>query len=207
MNLGRYLSIAVLAMIFFSVIGGRITEKEHSNQCPARDELELEGSWGPTSQRENQTSENFTCRLMLDYDLTNNIVRLAEKGLAIMGTCAGTILLANDISDARVKTLGLMDITVRRNAFGRQKESFEAELSIPVLGDKSFPGVFIRAPIIERVDGKVAVLTRLDDGTIVAARQGKLLATAFHPELTDDLRVHKYFADIIEGREFKPGGD
>jgi 5'-phosphate synthase pdxT subunit len=93
-----------------------------------------------------------------------------------------------------------MDIAVRRNAFGRQVDSFEAELKIPALGEKTFPGVFIRAPLIEGFHNGVEVLARLDDGTIVAARQGKLLATAFHPELTADLRLHRYFLDIISGQ-------
>ena len=97
-------------------------------------------------------------------------------------------------------TLGLMDVTVRRNAFGRQRESFEAELNIPALGEKPFPGVFIRAPIIEQANGNASVLTRLDDGTIVAAQQEKLVATAFHPELTNDPRFHRYFLDIVANR-------
>jgi len=138
-------------------------------------------------------------RLMLEYDLASEIRNLAERGLAIMGTCAGMILLAREPSDPKVRPLGLMDITVKRNAFGRQRESFEAELAIPALGEKPFPGVFIRAPIIEQTNGSVEVLSRLDNGTIVAARQERLLASAFHPELTDDLRFHKYFVDIITG--------
>jgi len=134
-----------------------------------------------------------------EYDLASEIRNLAERGLAIMGTCAGMILLAREPSDPKVRPLGLMDITVKRNAFGRQRESFEAELIIPALGEKPFPGVFIRAPIIEQANGSTEVLTRLDNGTIVAARQERLLASAFHPELTDDLRFHKYFVDIITG--------
>jgi 5'-phosphate synthase pdxT subunit len=138
-------------------------------------------------------------RLMLDYELASEIRNLAERGLAIMGTCAGMILLARELSDPKVRPLGLMDITVKRNAFGRQRESFEAELTIPALGEKPFPGVFIRAPIIEQTNGSVEVLSRLDNGTIVAARQERLLAAAFHPELSDDLRFHKYFMDIVTG--------
>ena len=90
-------------------------------------------------------------------------------------------------------------MTVRRNAFGRQRESFETELLIPVLGEKLFPGVFIRAPVIEQINSEVEILAMLADGTFVAARQGKLLASAFHPELTDDLRFHQYFLDIVAG--------
>jgi len=137
-------------------------------------------------------------RLMLDYNLLNEIRNLAQNGLPIFGTCAGMILLANEISDRDdVEPLGVLNITVRRNAFGRQRESFETELSIPVLGEKPFPGIFIRAPLIEQSNNGVEILAKLADGTIVAARQGKLLASAFHPELTDDLRFHQYFVDIV----------
>jgi len=139
-------------------------------------------------------------RLMLDYNLVDEIRNLARSGLPILGTCAGLILLAREILDHDVEPLGLMDIAVRRNAFGRQKDSFETELKIPVLGEKSFPGVFIRAPVIEQANSKVEILARLNNGTIVAARQGKLLASAFHPELTNDLRFHQYFLDIVAGR-------
>ncbi len=100
-------------------------------------------------------------------------------------------------------SLNLMDIKVKRNAFGRQVHSFETELMIPALGKAPFPAVFIRAPAIEHCDDGVEVLARLDKGTIVAARQGKLLATAFHPELTNDLRFHKYFLDIVAGKRQK----
>jgi len=140
-------------------------------------------------------------RLMRDYQLTNEIRDRARKGLPLFGTCAGMILLARKSSDAYAESLGLMDITVRRNAFGRQRESFEAELSIPALGKKPFPGVFIRAPLIEQANSQVEILARLADGAIVAARQEKLLALAFHPELTDDLRFHQYFLDIVAGRQ------
>ncbi len=137
-------------------------------------------------------------QLMLDYKLTDEIKKLAQNGLPIFGTCAGMIILANEISDGEeVKPLGLMKIRVKRNAFGRQRESFEADLSIPVLGEKPFPGVFIRAPLIEQTNSKVEVLAKLSDGTGVAARQDKLLVSAFHPELTDDLRFHQYFLDIV----------
>jgi 5'-phosphate synthase pdxT subunit len=140
-------------------------------------------------------------KLMLDYNLVAEVKNLANKGLPVFGTCAGMILLAKDITDGnRVEPLRLMDIKIRRNAFGRQRESFEADLSIPALGDKPFHAVFIRAPIIEQIDPKVKVLARLDDGTIVAVREGKLLASAFHPELTDDLRFHQYFLDIVTAK-------
>ena len=136
-------------------------------------------------------------KLMLAYKLSDEIRKLAKKGIPIWGTCAGMIMLADKLPGSTVEPLGLMKIGVRRNAFGRQKESFETELAIPVLGKKPFPAVFIRAPAIEESNGEVEVLARLDDGTIVAARQGKLLASAFHPELTDDPRFHQYFLNIV----------
>ncbi len=140
-------------------------------------------------------------KLMLDYNLMSEIRNLAKDGLPIFGTCAGMILLANEISDSDVEPLRVMDITVRRNAFGRQRDSFETELSIPVLGEKLFPGVFIRAPIIVQANNEVEILAELADSTSVAARQGKLLVSAFHPELTDDLRFHQYFLDIVAGHQ------
>lgn len=138
-------------------------------------------------------------QLMVDYNLMREIAGMAGSGLPVFGTCAGMILIARRISGNTAKSLGLMDITVTRNAFGRQVNSFETELKIPALGKKPFPGIFIRAPKIESCADNVEVLARLADGTIVAARQGKLLATAFHPELTEDLRFHRYFLDIIAG--------
>lgn len=139
-------------------------------------------------------------KLMQDYKLVNEIKDLARNGLPVFGTCAGMILLAKKVSDSRLEHLGLMDITVARNAFGRQRDSFEAELSIPVLGEKPFPGVFIRAPMIEQANGSVVMLARLTDGIGVAARQEKILVSAFHPELTDDLRFHRYFLEVVIGK-------
>jgi len=136
-------------------------------------------------------------RLMLDYNLVSEIKDLAKNSLPIFGTCAGMILLAKEILEPNVEPLGLMDITVKRNAFGRQKDSFEAELHIPVLGEKPFPAIFIRAPVIKQANNMVEILTRLNNGNIAAARQGNLLASTFHPELTDDLRFHQYFLSIV----------
>jgi 5'-phosphate synthase pdxT subunit len=165
---------------------------------PVRLPRELDGLDGLIIPGGESTSIS---KLMLDYHLVDEVKNLAKNGLPILGTCAGMILLADEIPGSNVEPLGLMKIKVRRNAFGRQRESFETELSIPVLGEKPFPGVFIRAPIIEQSNSEVEVLARLDDGTSVAARQGKLLVSAFHPELTDDLRFHQYFLDIIAGRQ------
>jgi len=164
---------------------------------PVRLPLELSGLDGLVIPGGESTSISH---LILAYNLMSEIRNLAKNGLPIFGTCAGMILLANRISDSDgLEPIGVMDLTIRRNAFGRQVDSFETELKIPALGGKPFPGVFIRAPLIEQVGSKVEIIARLADGTSVAARQDKLLAAAFHPELTDDLRFHQYFLDIIAG--------
>ncbi len=130
-----------------------------------------------------------------EWGLIEPMRAFAESGRPLWGTCAGMILMAKKVSDRAPgqPLLGLMDVTVRRNAFGRQVDSFEADLDVPALGEQPFHAVFIRAPLIERVEEGVETLARLEDGTIVAVRQGNLLATAFHPELTDDERFHRYF--------------
>ena len=139
-------------------------------------------------------------RLMRSFGLIEPIRRMARHGLPICGTCAGMILLAKSVSNHEMEPLGLMDMKVRRNAFGSQIDSFEADLEIPSAGGKPFHAVFIRAPVIEEVTGRVEVLARLTDGTIVAARQHLLLACAFHPEFTDDLRFHSYFLNMVSHR-------
>lgn len=139
-------------------------------------------------------------KLIVAYNLLEPIRERARAGMPLWGTCAGMILMAREISEGRPEgqpALGVMDITARRNAFGRQLDSFEVDLQIPALGDPSFRGVFIRAPSIERIGPDVEVLAQLpDDGPIVAARQGRFLATAFHPELTDDERLHQLFLEL-----------
>jgi len=124
--------------------------------------------------------------------------RVAE-GMAVWGTCAGAIFIAREVPGHPHPLAELMDIRVRRNAFGRQLDSFEADLSVPVLGAEPFHAVFIRAPLIESVGPNVEVLSMLDDGTIVAVRQANLLATSFHPELTLDGRFHRYFLTLGRG--------
>jgi 5'-phosphate synthase pdxT subunit len=136
-------------------------------------------------------------RLMESFALIQPIKERARDGLAIWGTCAGMILLAKDVSNYEMETLGLMDMKVRRNAFGSQGDSFETDLEVPRVGEGSFHAVFIRAPIIEEVKASVEILSRLPDGTIVAIRQSRLLACAFHPEFTDDLRFHSYFLNMV----------
>jgi len=137
-------------------------------------------------------------KLLSDYRLLEPIRRLAKKGFPIFGTCAGLVMLAKKVTNLQTETINVMDITVKRNAFGRQVDSFEADLKIPALHNGSFNGIFIRAPIIEKAEAGVEILCQLD-GKPVAVRQGKLLGCAFHPELTNDLRLHKYFLDIVKG--------
>jgi 5'-phosphate synthase pdxT subunit len=134
------------------------------------------------------------------WGLLEPLQAFARSGRPIWGTCAGMILLAKEVVDGvpGQPILGLMDITVRRNAFGRQVDSFEADLAVPLLGDPPFHAVFIRAPVIERVGAGVEVLAALEDGTAVAVQQGNLLATAFHPELTRDERFHHYFLKLTK---------
>jgi 5'-phosphate synthase pdxT subunit len=138
-------------------------------------------------------------KLMHSYGLVGPVGKLARGNMAIWGTCAGMICLSSGALNpdgTPMQTLGLMDMTVKRNAFGRQVDSFESNLHITVLQGGPFPAVFIRAPFIERVGVSVEVLARLPGGEIVAAAQGKLLATSFHPELTGDARLHSYFAGM-----------
>jgi len=136
-------------------------------------------------------------KLMHSYNLFQSIKELAESNLPIMGTCAGMVLLAKKVSNPDMNTLSLMDIEVRRNAFGRQLDSFETKIAIPLLGDELFPAVFIRAPLIEKAGADVDIIGRLPDNSIVATRQGNILALSFHPELSDDSRIHRYFIDLI----------
>ena len=136
-------------------------------------------------------------RLMESFGLTQPIREMARDGLAIWGTCAGMVLLAKNISNYEMETLGLMGTKVRRNAFGSQIDSFEVDLDIPLVGKEPFHAVFIRAPVIKEAEPGVEILSCLPDNTIVAARQNRLLACAFHPEFTNDLRFHSYFLNIV----------
>ena len=120
------------------------------------------------------------------------------------GTCAGMIFLAKDLGHNHQPILGVMDISVNRNAFGRQIDSFEADLDIALFPDAPYHAIFIRAPIVTAVDAGVAVLGTLDDGRIIAVQEDHLLATAFHPELTDDPRFHQHFLNMVEKQEYSP---
>jgi len=132
-------------------------------------------------------------KLAVEYGLIEPMRALCDAGKPVWGTCAGMIFLAKEVGRAQ-PLLGVMDVQVKRNAFGRQVDSFEIDLDIPALEPRApFHAIFIRAPLIERVGNDVEVLAKLEDGTIVAARQGNLVVTSFHPELTNDTRFHKYF--------------
>ena len=146
--------------------------------------------------------ESTTMRRLIDrWGLRDPILALAAHGAPIFGTCAGMIVLSREIAGGEAPILPLLDVTVARNAFGRQLESFEADLQVPVLGDQSVHGVFIRAPIVERTGPDVDVLARLDDCRVVAVRQRNILATAFHPELAGETRFHRLVAAMASEHE------
>ena len=135
-------------------------------------------------------------RLIDRWGLREPILELARSGAPIFGTCAGLILLSRDIADGDESVFPLLDVDVRRNAFGRQLDSFETDLQVPVLGDQPVHAVFIRAPVIERVGPGVDVLARLNDGRVVAVRERNVVATAFHPELAGETRFHRLVATM-----------
>jgi len=133
-------------------------------------------------------------RLIERWDLREPILDLARRGAPLFGTCAGMIVMSREIRGEEAPVLPLLDVTVARNAFGRQLDSFEADLQVPVLGDQPVHGVFIRAPVVERTGPEVDILARLDDGRVVAVREKNILATAFHPELAGETRFHRLVA-------------
>jgi 5'-phosphate synthase pdxT subunit len=142
--------------------------------------------------------ESTTMRRLIEtYGLAGPILNLAASGAPMWGTCAGMILLARRITDGGETTLPLLDIEVQRNAYGRQLDSFEADLSVPALGDEPVHAVFIRAPVVTDVGPGVEILARDPMGRTVAVRQERLLATAFHPELTSDRRFHRALVEMI----------
>ena len=136
-------------------------------------------------------------RLMSLYDLREPIAEMVQQGKAVWGTCAGMIMLAREITEEDPIPLGLMDIGVRRNAFGRQIDSFEQDLSVAGLQGGPFHAIFIRAPIITWVAEGVKVLAVVGEDTPVAVQQDRMMATAFHPELTNDTRIHRHFLNLI----------
>lgn len=146
--------------------------------------------------------ESTAMRKLIDrWGLRAPIAALLEMGVPVLGTCAGMILLARDIVDGDEPVFPLLDVSVKRNAFGRQLDSFEAELDVPVLGDTPLHAVFIRAPLVERVGDEVDVLARLEDGSVVAVRQRNVIATAFHPELSGEARFHRLLTTMAAAYE------
>ena len=143
--------------------------------------------------------ESTTMRKLIDlYELREPILALAHGGAPLYGTCAGMILLAQRIADGDEPVFGLLDITVQRNAYGRQLDSFEADLDIPVLGAEPLHAVFIRAPVVSEIGPDVEILARDPSDQPIAVRQGRVLATAFHPELTSDRRLHRLLLESID---------
>lgn len=141
--------------------------------------------------------ESTTLRKLIDrWGLRQPITELAASGAPVFGTCAGMILLSRRIVDGDEPVFPLLDVSVKRNAFGRQLDSFEADLQVPVLGDQPVHGIFIRAPVVENVGPEADVLARLDDGRVVAVRQRNVIATAFHPELAGETRFHRLVATM-----------
>ncbi len=136
-------------------------------------------------------------RLMSLYDLREPVAEMVQRGKAVWGTCAGMIMLAREITEEDPIPLGLMDIGVRRNAFGRQIDSFEQDLTVAGFQDGPFHAIFIRAPIITWIADGVKVLAVVGEDTPVAVQQDRMMATAFHPELTNDTRFHRHFINLI----------
>ena len=144
-------------------------------------------------------------KLLESFGLLEPLRRLVDAGLPVYGTCAGTILLARDIGGLDQPLLATMDLRVERNAFGRQLQSFETDLEVAPLGEAPFRAIFIRAPAIRSAGPDVEPLATLEDGTIVAARQGHLLVSCFHPELSGDDRFHRYFLEaVLEAKSESP---
>lgn len=150
--------------------------------------------------------ESTTIRqLMVEYGLLEPLAAMVAQGTPTLGTCAGMIVLARRVDGEVLAGLDGLDIDVTRNAFGRQVDSFEAELPIPELGGDPFHAVFIRAPVVESADTNVEILARLPDGRIVAVQQDNVIGIAFHPELTSDDRLHRYFLQLVAyGRRAAP---
>jgi len=170
----------------FQRLGIAAQEVRHPQELAGLDGLVIPGGESTT-----------VARLISEFALLEPLRERAQNGFPIWGTCAGMIVLAQRASELEWPTLDALAIAVRRNAFGRQVDSFETDLAVPALGQQAFHAVFIRAPIVEEVGDGVEVLAKLDNGNAVAVRQANALATAFHPELTEDDRFHRYFIDMV----------
>jgi len=174
----------------FQRLGIAAREVRHPQELADLDGLVIPGGESTT-----------VARLMSEFALLEPLRERAQNGFPLWGTCAGMIVLAERASELAWPTLGALAITVQRNAFGRQVDSFETDLVVPALGQQPFHAVFIRAPIVEEVGDGVEVLATLENGKAVAVRQANALATAFHPELTEDHRFHRYFVDMVRAHK------
>jgi 5'-phosphate synthase pdxT subunit len=188
------LTIGVLALQGAFIEHVKMLQRLGANAREVRLPSDLEGLDGLIVPGGESTTIG---KLLVSYDLLAPLRKLVDDGFPIYGTCAGTILLARDIGGLDQPLLATMDLVVERNAFGRQLQSFETDLDVAGLGDAPFRAVFIRAPAITSVGPKVETLAKLENGTIVAARQDSLLVTCFHPELTDDDRFHRAFLELV----------
>jgi len=149
--------------------------------------------------------ESTTMRRLVDaYGLREPISAMARGGTPLLGTCAGMILLAERLTDGDEPYFGLLDVELRRNGYGRQLDSFETDLTIPAIGDEPLHAIFIRAPVVTGVGPLAEVLARDADGNPVAVRQGRVLATAFHPELTPDRRIHRLLVELVGETSRRP---
>lgn len=190
---GRHLTVGVLALqgdvvehiAALQRAGGNAVAVKRPHELNVVDGLIVPGGESTT-----------VMKLLERFGLAEPIVERVRAGMPLWGTCMGMIVAAHDVADLQQPTLDLIDITVRRNAFGRQNESAETELPIPVLGEKPFPAIFIRAPWIERAGPQVELLAERG-GHGVMVRERNVLGTSFHPELTTDLRVHAYFLEMV----------
>lgn len=175
----------------------------HVEAVPVRLPADLKGLSGLILPGGESTTIS---KLLVEYHLTEALQQRIAEGFPLFGTCSGLILLAKKVRNHSVGSLGVIDIEVERNAFGRQVDSFETELSVPKFENGSFHGIFIRAPVITNVEPGVEILSSLN-GNTVAVQQGKNIACAFHPELTDDLRFHRYFIDLVTGEAVAESSD
>ncbi len=174
-----------------SVVTGEVIEIKNYDEM-----LDVDGLIIPGGE-----STVFSILISLKQSNLELINQKISKGLPVLGTCAGMILLAKKVQDKTIgetkqKLLKNLDVTIERNAFGRQHESFETDLDIPIIGEKSFKAVFIRGPIVTEVGKDVQIIAKFND-KIVAVRQNNIIGTSFHPELTDDNRIHAYFIKMI----------
>jgi 5'-phosphate synthase pdxT subunit len=174
----------------FQRLGIAAREVRHPQELADLDGLVIPGGESTT-----------VARLISEFALLEPLRERAQNGFPLWGTCAGMIVLAQRVSELAWPTLDALAIAVRRNAFGRQVDSFETDLVVPALGQQPFHAVFIRAPIVEEVGDGVEVLATLENGKAVAVRQANALATAFHPELTEDDRFHRYFVDMVRAHK------